>query len=47
MRGDGDPVAADDVDELRWFARDELPAEMAFPGQELGATRLGARHEHA
>jgi len=30
----GDPVAADDVAELRWFARDELPDEMAFPGQE-------------
>lgn len=32
VRGDGDPVAADDVDELRWFAPGELP-EMAFPGQ--------------
>jgi ADP-ribose pyrophosphatase YjhB (NUDIX family) len=31
----GEPVAADDVSELRWFGRDELPAEMAFPGQEL------------
>lgn len=30
----GEPVAADDVAELRWFARDELPDEMAFPGQE-------------
>ena len=30
----GDPVAADDVAELRWFARDELPDELAFPGQE-------------
>jgi ADP-ribose pyrophosphatase YjhB (NUDIX family) len=28
-----EPRADDDVDELRWFARDELPAEMAFPGQ--------------
>lgn len=34
VRGDGDPVAADDVEELRWFARDALPDEMAFPGQE-------------
>src|ERR1019366_7771517 len=34
VRGAGDPVAADDVDELRWFAPDELP-EMAFPGQNL------------
>ena len=33
-RGDGEPVAADDVDELRWFAPDEIP-EMAFPGQNL------------
>jgi ADP-ribose pyrophosphatase YjhB (NUDIX family) len=28
-----EPQADDDVDELRWFGRDELPAEMAFPGQ--------------
>lgn len=34
VRGAGEPVAADDVDELRWFAPDELP-EMAFPGQNL------------
>lgn len=29
---DGQPVAADDVDELRWFARNELPAadQLAF-----------------
>ena len=35
----GDPVPADDVAELRWFGTSELPAEMAFPGQErvLGA----------
>jgi 8-oxo-dGTP diphosphatase len=30
----GEPAAADDVAELRWFAPAELPAEMAFPGQE-------------
>jgi hypothetical protein len=34
VRGDGDPVAADDVAELRFFAPDELP-EMAFPAQNL------------
>ena len=34
VAADGEPVAADDVAELRWFAPDELPAEMAFPGQE-------------
>ena len=26
----GEPRAADDVSELRWFARDALPAELAF-----------------
>ncbi|HEX6763335.1 MAG TPA: NUDIX domain-containing protein [Gaiellaceae bacterium] len=30
----GDPSPADDVSELRWFGAPELPAEMAFPGQE-------------
>ena len=34
VTGDGDPVAADDVAELRWFSPDELPDEMAFPGQD-------------
>jgi len=34
VTADGDPVAADDVAELRWFSPDELPKEMAFPGQE-------------
>lgn len=34
VTADGEPVAADDVDELRWFGRDELPQELAFPGQE-------------
>ncbi|HUK98646.1 MAG TPA: NUDIX hydrolase [Gaiellaceae bacterium] len=30
----GDPAPADDVVELRWFEPADLPAEMAFPGQE-------------
>jgi ADP-ribose pyrophosphatase YjhB (NUDIX family) len=47
VRGDGEPVAADDVDELRWFARDELPAEMAFPGQQLVLRSWATRDEHA
>ncbi len=34
VTGDGEPVAADDVAELRWFSTDELPGEMAFPGQD-------------
>ena len=46
VRGDGEPVPADDVDELRWFGADELP-EMAFPGQNLVLAAWAARHEHA
>ena len=34
VRGEGEPRAADDVDELAWFGPDELPAEMAFASQE-------------
>ena len=34
VRGEGEPQAADDVAELRWFRPDELPDEMAFPSQE-------------
>jgi ADP-ribose pyrophosphatase YjhB (NUDIX family) len=47
VRGEGEPVAADDVDELRWFARDELPKEMAFPGQELVLRAWAARQQDA
>jgi ADP-ribose pyrophosphatase YjhB (NUDIX family) len=32
-RTGAEPRAADDVDELRWFRPDQLPPEMAFPGQ--------------
>jgi ADP-ribose pyrophosphatase YjhB (NUDIX family) len=46
VRGDGEPVAADDVEELRWFARDELPDEMAFPGQELVLREWAERSQH-
>ena len=34
VRGDGEPVADDDVEELAWFRAEELPEEMAFPSQE-------------
>jgi len=47
VRGDGDPVAADDVDELHWFARDALPGEMAFPGQERVLRAWAARQQNA
>ncbi len=33
VEADGEPVAADDVEELAWFLPDELPAEMAFDSQ--------------
>jgi ADP-ribose pyrophosphatase YjhB (NUDIX family) len=46
VRGDGDPVAADDVAEVRWFACDELP-EMAFPGQNLVLAEWAARQQDA
>jgi ADP-ribose pyrophosphatase YjhB (NUDIX family) len=45
VRAEGEPVAADDVDELRWFAPEDLPGEMAFPGQELVLRAWAARHE--
>lgn len=46
VRGDGDPVADDDVAELRWFAADELP-ELAFPGQNLVLAEWAARQRSA
>ena len=33
VAGEGEPVAADDVEALEWFGPDELPGEMAFPSQ--------------
>jgi len=33
VQADGEPVAADDVEELAWFRPDELPGEMAFDSQ--------------
>jgi ADP-ribose pyrophosphatase YjhB (NUDIX family) len=45
----GEPVAADDVAELQWFAPDELPAseEFAFPSHPDVVSRWARRHEHA
>jgi NAD+ diphosphatase len=44
----GEPQAADDVDDLRWFDRDELPApgELAFQNVPLVLAAWRARHEH-
>lgn len=46
--GPGEPSAADDVDELRWFAPDELPplAELAFDGL-IGDVLAAWRRQHA
>ena len=46
VHAEGDPVAADDVEELRWFRRNELP-EMAFPGQEKVLRLWAARQQDA
>jgi NAD+ diphosphatase len=44
----GEPVAADDVAELQWFAPDELPAaeEFAFPSHPEVVSLWVGRHEH-
>jgi 8-oxo-dGTP diphosphatase len=34
VTAEGEPRAADDVEELRWFGPDELPDEMAFAHQD-------------
>jgi len=46
VRGEGEPVAADDVEELAWFGPDELPAEMAFASQN-DVLRLWADRERS
>jgi ADP-ribose pyrophosphatase YjhB (NUDIX family) len=47
VRAEGEPVAADDVEELRWFPRDAVPEEMAFPGQDLVLADWAARQQDA
>ena len=47
VRAEGEPVAADDVEELRWFPRDAVPEEMAFPGQDLVLAAWAARQQDA
>jgi 8-oxo-dGTP diphosphatase len=43
VTAEGEPVADDDVEELRWFAPDELPGEMAFPSQDVVLRRWAER----
>jgi 8-oxo-dGTP diphosphatase len=33
VTGEGEPVPADDVEELAWFGPDEIPPDMAFASQ--------------
>jgi len=47
VRADGEPRAADDVEELRWFGPDELPAETAFRHQGELLRAWAARQQHA
>ena len=46
VRGEGEPVAADDVEELAWFAPGELPTEMAFANQDRVLALWAARPEN-
>jgi hypothetical protein len=45
----GEPQAADDVSELRWFGADELPPpdQLAFENVPLVLSAWRARQEHA
>jgi ADP-ribose pyrophosphatase YjhB (NUDIX family) len=47
VRGDGEPAADDDVEELAWFGPDELPAEMAFASQRVVLDAWLARRRDA
>ena len=49
VTAEGEPRAADDVDELAWFGPEELPAQMAFPHQHdaLELWRAGLAAERA
>jgi ADP-ribose pyrophosphatase YjhB (NUDIX family) len=47
VRGEGDPQAADDVAELRWFRPGELPEKMAFSHQDELLRRWAARQQNA
>jgi 8-oxo-dGTP diphosphatase len=51
VEAEGDPVPADDVEELAWFRPGEIPEEMAFPSQNdvlrLWVQRQGAQPPNA
>ena len=43
VHADGEPVAADDIDEFAWSSADELPDEMAFSSQKAVLALWAAR----
>jgi 8-oxo-dGTP diphosphatase len=47
VEAEGDPVAGDDAEELRWFGPDELPEEMAFRHQDEVLRAWAAGQQHA
>jgi 8-oxo-dGTP diphosphatase len=44
VRGEGKPVAADDVEKLAWFGPGDLPREMAFASQSILLRLWAERH---
>jgi ADP-ribose pyrophosphatase YjhB (NUDIX family) len=44
VQGEGEPVAADDVERLEWLGPDELPHTMAFPSQDVVLRLWAGRH---
>lgn len=46
VHAEGDPVAADDIEELAWFLPEELPGEMAFESQR-GVLALWSARQRA
>jgi ADP-ribose pyrophosphatase YjhB (NUDIX family) len=46
VNADGDPLPADDVEELAWFGPGELPGEMAFAHQDELLRVWSARQQH-
>lgn len=43
VEGEGEPSGSDDIEQLAWFAADEIPAEMAFPSQNTMLRRWASR----
>jgi 8-oxo-dGTP diphosphatase len=46
VHGEGEPIPADDVALLEWFAAGELPEEMAFASHKRVLALWASRHQH-